>query len=233
MDRWFKTQDDAEFWEIVSAAVASPRTRTHQKEHAVAPALEKRFDPQTWQTALEVAARTSEKEPALQSVHVDSEAAACWSPYLPAGQSKHRSVREQRPHTCVSTKHRCDTTGDTRASCLTHRGILRLRHFRTSLPDKAHRQWMLASSICMRVRTCIFGWQNIDVHGMNECIAPSDSEYVPTTQVMQVKGESPPTAIEYFPAAHETQLSRVVEPRISEYFASGHAMHATSEVAPI
>ena len=54
MDKW--TQDDAEFWEIVSAAVASPRERTHQEEHAVAPAFEKRFDPQTWQTALEVAA---------------------------------------------------------------------------------------------------------------------------------------------------------------------------------
>jgi len=171
----------------VSAAVTSPRERTHQKEHAVAPAFEKRFDPQTWQTALEAAARTSEKEPALQSVHNDSEAAACWLPYLPTGQSKHRSagakttsvcqhqytiyrrkrfVREQRPHPCVSAKYRCDknrrNTDDR-----TDRGILRHRHFHISLPDKAYRQWMLASSICIRVRACIFGWQNIDIHGIN------------------------------------------------------------------
>jgi hypothetical protein len=150
----------------VSAAVTSPRERTHQKEHAVAPAFEKRFDPQTWQTALEAAARTSEKEPALQSVHNDSEAAACWLPYLPTGQSKHRSVREPRPHPCVSTKYRCDknkrSTDDR-----TDRGILRHRHFHISLPDKAYRQWMLASSICIRVRACIFGWQNIDIHGIN------------------------------------------------------------------
>jgi len=114
----------------VSAAVTSPRERTHQKEHAVAPAFEKRFDPQTWQTALEAAARTSEKEPALQSVHNDSEAAACWLPYLPTGQSKHRSVREPRPHPCVSTKYRdhirvsapstdATKTGETRTTGLT------------------------------------------------------------------------------------------------------------------